>query len=201
MALIYYPNPIFKQKATIVTEFDDTLFKNISILQQAMKDHRAIGIGANMCGILQRIIIVPNGDDAAEGDTITMINPQITEKSAELQTCLEASLSFPGIEAQITRPEKITISYQDTEQQTHIMNASGFLATVIQHEIDYLDGIVFLEHLPKAKAQLLREKMQKYMKKINRHGAEQHNHSHGHGHNHEQGHHHYHDGKLCTHKH
>lgn len=189
MSLVYYPNPVFKKKAAIVTEFDDTLLNNIAILKNTMSQHRAIGIGANMCGILQRIIIVPAQQEITEGEYVVMINPQITEKSEETQTCIEASVSLRGIEAPVTRAKTITVQYQDSDGQSHVFTATGFLATVIQHEIDYLDGIVYLDHLPKAKAQLLREKMQKYLKKSNRQGTDDHSH------------HHYHGNTLCTHKH
>jgi peptide deformylase len=208
MSLVYYPASVFKQKSEIVTNFDDALLANIRIMQQAMNDHRAIGIGANMCGIL------PSSETPKENDTIIMINPHITEKSVETQTCIEASLSLPGIDAQITRPQTITVTYQDIHQQSHTLTATGFLSTVIQHEIDYLDGIVYLDYLPKGKARLLREKMQKYIKKTQRHGhgdnqnqaVNKHNHNHnlspgsGHTHKHQENH-HYHDGKLCTHQH
>lgn len=189
MTLVYYPNPVFKQKAQIVTLFDDTLKNNVEILKQAMQDHRAIGIGANMCGILQRIIIVPKDEESLEkNDNLVMINPEITEKSDETQTAIESSLSLPGIEAHVTRPARLTVHYQDINGEKHTLTVNGFLATVIQHEMDYLDGIVYLDHLPKAKARLLREKMQKYLKKIERHG-------------HTSSHVHYHNGKACSHQH
>ncbi len=188
MSLLYYPDPIFRKKATLVTDFNDVLHRNIAIMQKTMSDNRAIGVGANMCGILQRIIIVPNSTEIQENQTLVMINPEITEKSDETQTFLEASLSLPGIEAQITRPETITVNYQDIHELHHTLTVTGFIATVIQHEIDYLNGIVYLDYLPKGKARLLREKMQKYIKKIDRHGND-------------SSHHHYHGGTLCTHKH
>lgn len=188
MSLVYYPNPIFKKHAEIVTDFGDDLHRNIAVMQKIMTDNRAIGVGANMCGILQRIIIVPSSETPQDNTNIVMINPEITEKSQETQTFLEASLSFPGIEAQIVRPKTITVTYQDIHQQSHTQTLTGFLATVVQHEIDYLNGIVYLDYLPKGKARLLREKMQKYLKKIERHGTE-------------HTHHHYHGDTLCTHKH
>ncbi|MFT6072571.1 MAG: peptide deformylase [Alphaproteobacteria bacterium] len=196
MSLIYYPNPIFKQKAEPVTHFDLTLTKNIHIMQAALNDHRAIGIGANMCGILQRIIIVPSNDQAESTDKVIMINPQITDQSDAKQNFLEASLSLPGIEAMITRPETITVTYQDTDQNHHERTVSGFVATVIQHEIDYLNGVVYLDYLPKTKAKLLRDKMKKYLKKIQRHGNHSHHPAPHHNHDH-----HHHDGNCCDHKH
>jgi peptide deformylase len=188
MSLVYYPNPIFKKHAERVTDFGDNLHRNIAVMQKVMTDNRAIGIGANMCGILQRIIIVPINDTPENNNTIVMINPEVTEKSEETQTYLEASLSLPGIEAQIVRSAIVTVTYHDIHQQSHTLILKGFLATVVQHEIDYLNGIVYLDYLPKGKARLLREKIQKYLKKIERNGIE-------------HKHHHYHGDTLCTHKH
>jgi peptide deformylase len=188
MSLVIYPDSIFKQKAKIVTEFNEILHTNIATMRKVFNDNKAIGLGANMCGILQRIILSPIDDSET---VITMINPEIIQKSAETQEFIEASLSFPGIEALIKRAKTITLTYQDIEATKHEITVTGFLATVIQHEIDYLNGIVFLDYLPKVKAKLLRDKMRKYIQKINRHGVSP-----------EKNHHtHYHGGKPCSHNH
>lgn len=164
MALLYYPDPVFRQKAEIVTHFDDTLEHDLETMFKVFHTHEAIGLGANMCGILKRIIIAP----LSESNIIPMINPEITHKSEDTQTHLEASLSLPGISAKITRPKTITVTYQDPEQNQHEVTVSDFAATVIQHEVDYLDGIIYLDYLSKTKSQMLLDKMRRYMKKISR---------------------------------
>lgn len=165
MSLIYYPDPIFKQIADPITDFNQTLKQQIDIMFKVLHTHEAIGLGANMCGILKRIIIAPQENGT---EFIAMINPKITEKSSELQTFEEASISMPGISAKVTRPQEIALTYQDIDQNNYTLVSWGFEATVIQHEIDYLDGITFLDHLPKGKSRMLKEKMFKFMKKMDR---------------------------------
>ena len=93
-----------------------------------------------------------------------MVNPEITEISKETQTFEEASLSFPGISAKITRPKKIKVKYLDYEGRKQLLEADNFLSTVVQHEIDYLDGKIFLDYLSKMKRDMLINKMKKHIK-------------------------------------
>lgn len=164
MKLVLAPNNIFKKIAQPVEKFDDDLAQTCQKMKAVMELHRGIGIGANMVGVLQRIIIVPNPDDPDQ-KPIAMVNPEITWKSDEKQIYHEASLSFPGIEAEIARPYMINITYFTETGEKVETKASAFLSTIIQHEIDYLDGKVFLDYLPKLKSKMLRQKMMKFMKK------------------------------------
>jgi len=186
MTLIYYPHPIFKKKSALVTKFNQTLLQHIDIMQKTMQTHSAIGLGANMCGILQRIIIAPLSD---QENPIVMINPEIISQSDETHDYLEASISLPGIEAIITRPKIISIKYQDINQEYHEATVSDFSATVVQHEIDYLDGIIYLDYLPKTKAKMLKDKMKKYIQKMHRTGKNPPTTKHTH--------HHVHSGDCC----
>ena len=131
---------------------------------QILKDYGAVGLGANMVGVLQRIIIAPTSEEDITNPVI-MVNPEITKFSEKMQIVREISLSFPTIEADIKRPAEIDLTYQTlTGEKVHI-SVSGFVATVVQHEMDYLDGKIFLDYLPKGKAQILKEKMSKFIKK------------------------------------
>ena len=119
-------------------------------------------------GLLERIIIV---NWLEGGESFAMVNPEIIEKSDEMQEFEESSLSYPGISAKIKRPIEITVKYQDKNGNFSEMNAKGFLATIIQHEIDYLNGIVFLDYLSKLKQDRLLKKMDKFIK-LNPHGSD-----------------------------
>lgn len=90
-----------------------------------------------------------------------MINPDIVEASDETQVFTEASLSFPGVEAAVQRPKTITVSYVDEAQTDRKLTAEGFLSTVIQHEMDYLRGQTFLDHLSRLKKQTLLRRYKK----------------------------------------
>jgi len=124
---------------------------------------KAVGIGANMVGILKRIIVIDLQEYSTK-DPKVFINPHIIEMSGDIQCHEEASICFPGISAHITRPQKITMTYQDTAGTTHQMTAEGYLAAVIQHEIDYLNGRIFLDYLSPMKRKMLLKKTKKFQK-------------------------------------
>lgn len=159
LQLIHAPNRIFKQIAKPVIKIDDQVRRNIDEMFDVLKKENGIGLGANMVGLLDRIIVL----DWPEGKIkMPMINPEITWMSEETQKFEEASLSYPGISAIITRPNKIKLSYLGGDNEKHEMEAQGYLSTLIQHEIDYLNGVTFLDHLSKLKRDVLLRKMEKF---------------------------------------
>lgn len=161
--LIYAPNPIFKQKAQQVAVINDEIRLLIDRMFETLYLAHGIGMAGNMVGVLKRIIIV----DLQENSTrtpLTFINPEITWRADETQVFNEASLSYPGISAEIKRPSAIRINYVDYDGNNQKMDAEGFLATVIQHEADYLDGKTFLDYLSPLKRDSLLRKMQKHNK-------------------------------------
>ncbi|ABV75004.1 Polypeptide deformylase [Rickettsia akari str. Hartford] len=116
-----------------------------------------------MVGILKRIAIVELHENN-KSSPIVLINPEITYFSEAKQTFIECSLSFPGIEASITRSKVIKVKYLDYDGNKQELDAEGFLATVIQHKIDYLNGKTFLDYLSKLKRDMLLKKMLKHIK-------------------------------------
>lgn len=163
LSIIYGPNRIFSQKATVVDVVDDGIRALAKEMFLLMNQEGAIGLGANMVGILKRIIVVdirPNGIS----EPYLMVNPEIIERSQEMQVFLESSLSFPGIEHDIQRNRFITVNYQDLNGNSKSIKAEGLLSSVIQHEIDYLDGKIFLDYLSKMKKDMFLKKTQKFQK-------------------------------------
>lgn len=163
LSIIYGPNKIFSQKASHIDVIDDQIRDIAKQMFLIMKQEGAIGLGGNMVGVLKRIIVVdlmPNNIS----DPYIMINPEIIDRSTETQTFTENSLSFPGIEHVITRSKYITINYQSINGDNLSLKAEGLLSSVLQHEIDYLDGKIFLDHLSKMKKDLLVKKTQKFQK-------------------------------------
>lgn len=163
LEIIIAPNPIFRTKSAPVTEFDDSVRALVSDMLETMYANRGIGIAANMVGKAAQIIIV---DIQANGERepLVCINPKLVWMSEDKATNEEASLSFPGISADITRPIAIKMAYQDVDGEAHELDAEDWLATVIQHELDYLEGRTYLDHLSKMKRDRLMKKMQKYLK-------------------------------------
>lgn len=163
LSIVYAPNNIFKTKALPVDSVDDEIRKLVSKMITTMHTEGAVGLGANMVGLLKRIAVV-DLRDSSDPKTHVFINPEIIWRSEETQVFEESSLSFPGIAAQIVRPKAIKLTYLDYEGKKQDLEAEGFLATVIQHEVDYLDGKVFLDYLSKLKRDTLLKKMHKYIK-------------------------------------
>ena len=163
LPLIYAPNEIFKKKAEIIETLDDEIRLIVDRMIKTLELERAVGLGANMVGVLKRIVVIDLQEDGVSNPQV-FINPEIIYRSQELQTFEEASVCFPGISASISRPKEIKVKHLDYEGTSQELEASGFLASVLQHEIDYLDGKVFLDHLSKLKSDMLLKKMQKYIK-------------------------------------
>ena len=161
--IVIGPDPIFRKKAVPFEVIDDTAKAFADDLLHTMYENRGIGIAANMVGEAKRLIIVDIQQDGRR-DPLICFNPRIEWLSNEQALNEEASLSFPGISAEIKRPTGIKLSYQDENGTDHSLEANGWLATVIQHEMDYLDGRTYLDHLSKMKRDRLLKKMQKYLK-------------------------------------
>ncbi|MDG1287870.1 MAG: peptide deformylase [Rickettsiales bacterium] len=163
LSLIYAPDPIFKQTAERVDAVTDETRRIIDDMFETVEHEKAVGIGANMVGVLKRLAVV----DLQEGGIskpYAFINPEIFWYSDEQQEHEEASICFLGIAAKVKRPATIKLRYLDYEGQSQALEATGFFASVIQHEVDYLDGITFLDHLSKLKRDMLLKKMKKHLK-------------------------------------
>ncbi len=164
LPLIYAPHPIFKMKAEPVADINDDIQKIVDDMFSTMYIENAVGLGANMVGVLKRIAVVDLQDNNTKSP-LTFINPIITWYSDDIQTYKEASLCFPGISAEIKRPSAIKINYFDYDGKAQELKAEGFLSAVIQHEVDYLDGKIFLDYLSKMKRDILIRKVEKHIKK------------------------------------
>lgn len=163
LQLVYAPNAIFRKKALPVEAVNDRVRALIDQMFEVLQIENGIGLGANMVGLLERIVVI-NMWERDKLLTYSMVNPEIIESSKETRVFEEASLSFPGISAKIARPKQIKVKYLDYHGNQQILEAVNFLSTVVQHEIDYLDGKIFLDYLSKIKRDMLINKMKKYMK-------------------------------------
>ena len=163
LQLVYAPNAVFRKKALPIETVNDRVRALIDQMFEVLQIENGIGLGANMVGLLERIVVI-NMWERDKLLTYSMVNPEIIEVSKEIQVFEEASLSFPGISAKIARPKQIKVKYLDYNGNKQILEADNFLSTVVQHEIDYLDGKIFLDYLSKIKRDMLINKMKKYMK-------------------------------------
>lgn len=165
LPLVIAPDPVFRMVAAPVVIVDDQTRAEVDAMFETLYKEKGLGLGANMVGLLKRIIVVDLQEDGKKAP-LAMINPIVVRASKERQLFEEASLSFPGIGAKIRRPKSIEVTYLDTQGGEQTLEAEGFLATVIQHEMDYLDGRTYLDHLSVTKRNLLLKKMSKLKKAI-----------------------------------
>lgn len=170
LPLTYAPDPIFKLQSEPVSSVNQDIQQIMDDMLETMYANHAVGMGAPMVGILKQIIVV----DLQEHSTKTpyvMANPSIIDQSQDTHSFKEASICFPGITVEITRPSHITVEYLDYDNAKQQLTAEGFFATVLQHEIDYLHGKTLLDYVKPVKRSMLIKKLQKAKKHHHHSGA------------------------------
>ena len=141
-----YGDPILRKKTEVVKEFDKDLKQVFADMLETMYAFNGLGLAANQIGISKSMLVL---DASTENQTIlyTIANPQIIEHSKEKTEFEEGCLSFPGINDKVSRPSFVKVKAQDQDGKDIIIEASGLLAIVLQHETDHLNGIVFTDRM------------------------------------------------------
>ncbi|AIL64554.1 Peptide deformylase 1 [Rickettsiales bacterium Ac37b] len=168
LPIVIAPNNIFKTKANLIANVNKEIQRFLDDMLETMYFNHAVGLGANMVGAIHQCVVVDLMQNGQKNPLI-MVNPVVHITSEEKQEFEEASLSFPGISAPITRPRHITVNYIDYDNNAQELKAEGFLSSVLQHEIDYLSGKVFLDYLTPLKRSFLLKKMEKFKKHPHHH--------------------------------
>ena len=162
------PNAILREKSLNVDMVDKDLQKLMDDMLETMYAAPGIGLAAIQIGIPKRVIILDIDQKEGQKNPMFFVNPEIIEKSENSSTYEEGCLSVPGQFAEITRPEKCFVKYLDYYGQKKEIKAEGMLATCIQHEIDHLEGILFIDYLSKLKKSMIIKKLSKQKKAIER---------------------------------
>ena len=142
-------SPVLRQHSAEVKTVDEEIRRLVSDLFETMDAARGVGLAANQVGVARRVAVVD-----ADGDRFAMIDPTIVEAEGRA-TAEEGCLSIPDIYADVTRPERVIVEALDIDGNRYRREASGLKARAIQHEIDHLDGILFLDHLSLMRRQML----------------------------------------------
>ena len=162
------PNKILREKSLSVENVD----KDIQILMDDMLETMyaapGIGLAAIQVGIPKRVIVLDIKQKEGQKNPICLVNPEIIEKSKNNTTYEEGCLSVPGQFAEIDRPDKCHVKYLDYYGEKKEIKAEGMLAICIQHEIDHLEGILFIDYLSKLKKTMIIKKLSKQKKVIER---------------------------------
>lgn len=155
--ILRYPDPGLKTIASPVTIFDDKLALFADDLLETMRHAPGVGITACHVGVFERIVVM----ELKPGEPRIYVNPVIEAFSDETMTATEGSVSMPGVTDEIERPRGIRLHWQDLEGKRHEGVMTGFEAVCMQHEIDQLDGVFWLQRLSRLKRERLVKKFQK----------------------------------------
>lgn len=159
LSILRYPDARLHKKAKPVAMVDDRIRKLVRDMADTMYEAPGVGLAATQVDVHERVIVI----DVSEGgrELQVLINPEITWKSEALKTCEEGCLSVPGIYDEVERAERIRFKALDENGQPYEMEAEGLLAVCVQHEIDHLEGKVFVEYLSPLKRNRIKTKMKK----------------------------------------
>lgn len=161
LPILRFPDPRLKKVATPVLEIDEGIKRLARDMAETMYEAPGIGLAATQVDVHKRIIVIDISETRDE--LLTLINPEIDEKDG-LQVCEEGCLSVPGIYDKVERAENVRVHYLDLKGEKRTIEAHGLLAVCLQHEIDHLDGKVFVEHLSQLKQTRIKAKLAKQAK-------------------------------------
>jgi peptide deformylase len=158
LEILQAPHPVLKTKAKPVARVDDALRRLAADMFETMYKAPGIGLAAPQVGVSERLIVL----DVTDGDerrAMTLVNPEIVWRSSDRATAEEGCLSLPGHFADVTRPQQVKVSDLTEQGLERQLEAEGLLARCVQHEIDHLDGILFVDHLTALKRNMILRKL------------------------------------------
>lgn len=160
MKIYHYPEPVLKQQASPVTSFDDSLRQLADDMAETMYAAPGVGLAAPQVGISKQLTVIDCSSQDEPPQLIALANPEIIARDGEVFE-EEGCLSVPGFFAKIKRSAIVKVRYQDLTGQPQELDAEGLLAIACQHEIDHLNGVLFVDHLSPLKRSIFRKKWQK----------------------------------------
>jgi peptide deformylase len=166
LPILIAPDPRLKKKANPVEAVDDRIVKLTGDMLETMYAAPGIGLAAPQVGILERVVVIDVAGKDDPPQPLRMINPEILSRSQETAVYEEGCLSLPEQYAEVVRPKSVRVRFLDETGAEREMDADGLLATCIQHEIDHLDGTLFIDHLSMLKRNMIMRRLQK-QKKVN----------------------------------
>jgi len=153
-----YGDPVLRQRAHEVDAFDDTLRQLVADMQETMHAHRGVGLAANQVGVLQRVLVADVPVDEPSHVELVLVNPVLSERSGS-ENGEEGCLSIPGLYDEVRRPTRLRVRARDALGQPLDFVAEGYVARVIEHEVDHLEGRLFVDRLSMLKRQFLRRQL------------------------------------------
>ena len=157
--ILRYPDPRLHQVAKPVDSFDDRLRTLVSDMAETMYQAPGVGLAATQIDVHERVIVIDVSD--ARDQLHVFVNPQIIESSDDRKVYEEGCLSVPGVYEEVERPDRVKVRAHDASGEAFEVDADGLLAVCLQHEIDHLDGRVFVQYLSRLKQGRIRSRMLK----------------------------------------
>jgi peptide deformylase len=162
--LIILPDPVLRTVSAPIERVDDEVLKLADDMLETMYDAPGIGLAAIQVGVPRRLLVI---DVAKEGDPaqpMVFINPEILKSSDGRSVYEEGCLSIPEYYAEVERPATVTVKHVGRDGKEHVLEADGLLATCFQHELDHLNGILFIDHISRLKREMVIKKFTKAAK-------------------------------------
>tara|TARA_B100000035_G_scaffold275447_1_gene252433 strand:+ start:264 stop:788 length:525 start_codon:yes stop_codon:yes gene_type:complete len=162
------PDPFLRQKSVIVDRVNDEIRSLMDDMLETMYNAPGIGLAAIQVGVPKRVIVIDLSKDNEKKNPLYFVNPEVITKSKNDASYEEGCLSVPNQFAEISRPDKCKVKFLDYYGKEKILEAEGLLATCIQHEMDHLEGILFIDYLSKLKKSMIIKKLSKQKKNLER---------------------------------
>lgn len=160
--LILLPDPVLRQHSAPIAHVDDAVRRLADDMLETMYDAPGIGLAAIQIGVPRRVVVIDVAKEEEEGrKPQVFINPEIVASSDERSIYEEGCLSIPDYYAEVERPAKVTVRHVDRDGKEQIIEADGLLATCLQHEIDHLNGVLFIDYISKLKRDMVIRKFTK----------------------------------------
>jgi peptide deformylase len=166
--IVIEPDPILRKKSVNLEKVDDELRGLLDDMLETMYSAPGIGLAAVQVGVLKRLIVIDISKEKDKKNPLFLINPEIISRSNKTSIYEEGCLSLPGHFAEIERPAECHIKYIDYNGKKKEIKANGLLSTCIQHEVDHLNGTLFIDYLSKLKKDMILKKLVKHKKEFNK---------------------------------
>lgn len=160
MEIVLYPDPVLRRGGAEVTVFDADLRELADAMFEAMYRYDGVGLAAPQVGVEQKLLVLnPQGTIEDRSQELALVNPRIVAKKGR-EWGQEGCLSFPGIYADVERHQRITVVYQDLEGAEQELRVDDFLGRIVQHELDHLQGVLFIDRFTPAEKIRVRARLQ-----------------------------------------
>ena len=168
LSILEFPDPRLRKIASPITDVTGKIATLADDMLETMYAAPGIGLAAVQIGILKRLIVIDISKENEKKNPIFLVNPVIISRSSDTSVYEEGCLSLPGHFAEIERPAECKVEYIDYDGKKKEIKAKGLLSTCIQHEVDHLNGVLFIDYLSKLKKDMIVKKLIKHKKELNK---------------------------------